>query len=80
MKTYHKLPIDTYMLCVSMITMWTRYFLYNALGTPLGDKTMEIAQKVATDTAEELKKSAAALDGEIPGNLVYINLCSSCYI
>ena len=36
-------------------------------GTPLGDKTMEVAQKVATDTAEELKKSAAALDREIPG-------------
>ena len=28
---------------------------------------MEVAQKVATDTAEELKKSAAALDREIPG-------------
>ena len=36
-------------------------------GTPLGDKTMEVAQKVATDTADELKKSAAALDREIPG-------------
>ena len=36
-------------------------------GTPLGDKTMEVAQKVATGTAEELKKSAAALDREIPG-------------
>jgi hypothetical protein len=28
---------------------------------------MEVAQKVATDTAEELKKSAAALDREVPG-------------
>ena len=28
---------------------------------------MEVAQKVATDTAEELKKSAAALGREIPG-------------
>lgn len=42
--------------------------LFPCVGTPLGEKTMEIAQKVATDTAEELKKSAAALDGEIPGN------------
>ena len=41
---------------------------YNDPGTPLGDKTIEVAQKVATDTAEELKKSAAALDREIPGN------------
>ena len=36
-------------------------------GTPLGDKAMEVAQKVATDTAEELKKSAAALDSDVPG-------------
>lgn len=36
-------------------------------GTPLGDKTTEVAQKVATDTAEGLKKAAAALDRDIPG-------------
>ena len=41
--------------------------MYVYKGTPLGDKTMEVAQKVATDTAEELKKSAAALDREVPG-------------
>ncbi|MCG8626100.1 MAG: hypothetical protein MJE68_29395 [Proteobacteria bacterium] len=39
---------------------------------------MEVAQKVATDTAEELKKSAAALDREVPGKQrehlnVYLN-------
>lgn len=36
--------------------------LYNSctfIGTALGDKTVEIAKKVATDTAEELKKAAA---------------------
>lgn len=37
-------------------------------GTPLGEKATEISQKVATDTAEELKKAAAAYEGDIPGN------------
>ena len=27
----------------------------------------EVTQKVATDTAEELKKAAAAMDRDIPG-------------
>lgn len=41
------------------------YFLY--LGTPLGEKVTEVAEKVATDTAEELKKTAALHEGEFPG-------------
>ena len=56
----------------------TNLYVYIYEGTPLGDKTMEVAQKVATDTAEELKKSAAALDREVPGKQrehlnVYLN-------
>lgn len=50
--------------------------MYVYEGTPLGDKTLEVAQKVATDTAEELKKSAAALDREVPGKHhdLYLNI------
>ena len=33
-------------------------------GTPLGEKTIEIASKVANDTAEELKKQAEEIDSE----------------
>ena len=32
------------------------------IGTPLGDKTLEVAGKVATDTAENLTLSAEELD------------------
>lgn len=31
-------------------------------GTPLGDKTVEVAKQVATDNADELKREAAAMD------------------
>lgn len=37
------------------------------LATPLGAKTMEISEKVATDSAEELKKFSADFDGSLPG-------------
>ena len=40
------------------------------LGTPLGEKTMEVAETVAMDTAEELKRTAATYSGELPGKLV----------
>ena len=33
-------------------------------GTPLGDKAIEIASKVATDTAEDLKRQAEEIDYE----------------
>ena len=39
-------------------------------GTPLGEKTMEVAETVAMDTAEELKRTAATYSGELPGKLV----------
>ena len=38
-------------------------------GTPLGEKTMEVAETVAMDTAEELKRTAATYSGELPGKL-----------
>ena len=37
------------------------------IATPLGAKAMEIAEKVATDSAEELKKASAEYDGSLPG-------------
>lgn len=42
-----------------------------SLGTPLGDKTVEIASKVATDTADELKKLSEDIDYE-PGELEWL--------
>ena len=37
-------------------------------GTSLGNKTMEIAEKVVTDAAQELKKDVEDYDGEsLPG-------------
>lgn len=38
------------------------------IATSLGEKTMEIAEKVATDSAEELKKASAEF-GSLPGKL-----------
>ena len=39
-----------------------------AVGTPLGEKTVEIAHKVATDTAEELRQMAANYEDQtLPG-------------
>ena len=36
------------------------------IATPLGAKAMEISEKVATDSAEELKKFSADFDGSLP--------------
>lgn len=52
-------------------------FLY--AGTPLGDKATEVSQKVATDTAEELKKAAAAYEGDVPGLRTLENLSLHIY-
>ena len=41
-------------------------------GTPLGEKAIEVAQKVATNTAEDLKRAAAAYEGELPGRCCII--------
>eukprot|EP00731_Ephydatia_muelleri_P031655 Em0023g162a len=41
------------------------------IGTPLGDKATEVAMKVVTDTAEELKRLAATADKEWP-DLVWL--------
>ena len=52
-------------MCVSFV------FIQNTTGTPLGEKTIEIAHKVATDTAEELKKAAASYEGQdLPGTVI----------
>ena len=40
---------------------------YFPAGTPLGQKVMDVAQKVATNTAEELKRAAAENEEELPG-------------
>ena len=45
------------------------YFASSFPGTPLGEKTMEVAETVAMDTAEELKRTAATYSGELPGKL-----------
>ena len=41
----------------------------------MGEKAMEVAEKVATDTAEELKRAAAEYEGELPGTLQHLFLC-----
>ena len=37
----------------------------------MGAKVREVAEKVATDTAEDLKKAAGAFEGDIPGMTHY---------
>ena len=44
-------------------------------GTPLGDKATEVAVKVVTDTAEELKRLAATADKELPGVMRCLCVC-----
>ena len=44
-------------------------------GTPLGDKATEVAVKVVTDTAEELKRLAATADKELPGVMWCLCVC-----
>ena len=45
-------------------------------GTPLGETTLEVAEKVATDTAEELKRAEAAAVGELPGRRTVVHVTS----
>ena len=33
----------------------------------MGSKVTEVAEKVATDTAEDLKRAADVMDGGVPG-------------
>ena len=33
----------------------------------MGSKVTEVAEKVATDTAEDLKRAASEIDGGVPG-------------
>ena len=47
----------------------------------MGSKMTEVAEKVATDTAEDLKRAAGEVDGGVPGKStslhsnVYLNNC-----
>ena len=34
----------------------------------MGSKVTKVAEKVATDTAEDLKKAAGTFEGDIPGD------------
>ena len=36
-------------------------------GTSVGSKVTAVAEKVATDTAEDLKQAAGSFEGDIPG-------------
>ena len=37
------------------------------VGTSVGSKVTAVAEKVATDTAEDLKQAAGSFEGDIPG-------------
>ena len=38
-------------------------------GTSVGSKVTEVAEKVAMDTAEDLKQAAGSFEGDIPGTV-----------
>ena len=40
----------------------------NDVGTSVGSKVTAVAEKVATDTAEDLKQAAGSFEGDIPGS------------
>ena len=42
----------------------------------MGSKVTKVAEKVATDTAEDLRKAAGSFEGAIPGKPLVINIIS----
>ena len=44
-----------------------RLLVVSCIGTSVGSKVTKVAERVATDTAEDLRKAAGSFEGVIPG-------------